>query len=51
MKRLIKLLKQVQGYFLMLASIQAGIDDFSMNNNWDKNASLWQNAYNIFIKD
>lgn len=42
--------KQLKGYLLIKMSIYAGIDDFSMSPDWDKNASLWKNAYNLFVK-
>lgn len=41
---------QLWGYMLIKFSIYAGIDDYSMNPDWDKNASLWKNAYNLFVK-
>ena len=47
MKKLFKLLK---GYLLIKTSIFIGLDDFSRNPDWDKNATLWENAYNLFVK-
>ena len=38
------LLRQIKNYFWIRLSILAGIDDFSMNTDWDKNKSIWENA-------
>ena len=51
LKKITTFFKQLNGYLLILASIKAGIDDFTMNENWDKNATIWQNSYNIFCKE
>lgn len=51
LKKITRFIKQLNGYLLILASIKAGIDDFSMNENWDRNATIWQNSYNIFCKE
>ena len=45
-----KLLKQLKGYLLIKMSIYTGIGDFSKNPEWDRNESLWKNAYNLFVK-
>lgn len=41
---------QLWGYMLIKMSIYAGIDDFSMSPDWDKDATLWKNAHNLFVK-